>query len=670
MESPGSSFAYSYDLAGNRTGVTVDGTPILTNTYDAADQVVGWTYDNAGNLTNDGTTSYSYDATNDLTGTTTGAQTNAYVYNGDGTLVSQNADGTTTNYTQDLAADQSQILAGTVGMTTTDYLYGQDTAPLAALTGGARTWYGIDGQGSVRQSLDDSGNILGVANYDPFGQIEAGASLIGPFGYTGELQDATTGQEYLRARWYQPGSGTLLGVDPLLDVTGQPYGYAYADPVNGSDPSGLGSCSWYDFSCLYNAAHTAAQQSSFGRGFYAGTTSLIRGVGTVAGAFGDSTVSCFNPFDQTNCRNQRAANAATAAYIYAHPGDAFRAALVAAVQPYSCTDTAYNLGYGLPQIFLSALGALGEGGTALGEAETAESALSKAADVLTAEAEEGVGLTTAGAGRAVETGGATDSGSATGTEGGAKAVGCGCFPGDTGVATPSGLRAIASLHVGDLVLAEDPTTGKVEPEPVQALIDDGVKPLMQVSMSDGSSLKVTTNHPFYVDASAVRGQAGWVQAGDLRVGDHVRTASGHDLVVTNLRYAVGTAHVYTLTVATDHDFFVGPGQVLVHNCALKPGVDIHNIPDPSVDLQGYVDGVKQRIGHLYDTEAGFNGHITQVRNQYRRLTNAIAQAVRAGDWTHYHALKQAQSQLLDALNSATRAAAKAGSKAAANFRGL
>ncbi len=188
VESPGSSFAYGYDLAGNRTGVTVDGAAVLTNTYDAADQVEGWTYDAAGNLTNDGTTSYSYDATNDLTGTTTGAQTDAYVYNGDGTLVSQTANGTTTTYTQDLAADQSQILAGTVGLTTTDYLYGQDTAPLAALTGGARTWYGIDGQGSVRQSLDDSGNELGVANYDPFGQIEAGASLIGPFGYTGNCR--------------------------------------------------------------------------------------------------------------------------------------------------------------------------------------------------------------------------------------------------------------------------------------------------------------------------------------------------------------------------------------------------------------------------------------------------------------------------------------------------
>jgi len=69
-------------------------------------------------------TSYNYDATNDLTGTTTTGQSRAYVYNGDGTLVSQTAN-STTSYTQDLAESQSQILASTTGLTGTDYLYSQ-----------------------------------------------------------------------------------------------------------------------------------------------------------------------------------------------------------------------------------------------------------------------------------------------------------------------------------------------------------------------------------------------------------------------------------------------------------------------------------------------------------------------------------------------------------------
>ncbi len=56
-ESPGSNFAYSYDLAGNRTGVNVNSTPTASYSYDAVDRVVGWSYDAAGNLLRDGTTS-------------------------------------------------------------------------------------------------------------------------------------------------------------------------------------------------------------------------------------------------------------------------------------------------------------------------------------------------------------------------------------------------------------------------------------------------------------------------------------------------------------------------------------------------------------------------------------------------------------------------------------
>jgi YD repeat-containing protein len=47
---------YTYDLAGNRTGGTVNGTPTASHSYDSAHKVIGWTYDAAGNLTSDGTT--------------------------------------------------------------------------------------------------------------------------------------------------------------------------------------------------------------------------------------------------------------------------------------------------------------------------------------------------------------------------------------------------------------------------------------------------------------------------------------------------------------------------------------------------------------------------------------------------------------------------------------
>ncbi len=131
----------------NRTGVWLNGTRTVTQTFNAANQVDGFTYDAAGNLTNDGATTYGYDALNRMTI----RSTTPYTYNGDGVLV----DDGTTRYTQDLASPLTQVLQTTQGSTTTKYLYGLDR--LAAVAGSARTWYVGDALGSVRMTLDDAG---------------------------------------------------------------------------------------------------------------------------------------------------------------------------------------------------------------------------------------------------------------------------------------------------------------------------------------------------------------------------------------------------------------------------------------------------------------------------------------------------------------------------------
>jgi RHS repeat-associated protein len=230
-ESPGTTYGYSYDAAGNRTEMHVNTIVTESRDYNTANQVVGWTYDEAGNLTNDGTTTYSYDALNQMTrrGTTN------YTYNGDGVLV---FDGVT-RYTQDLMSPLSQILQTTQGVTTTTYLYGTDR--LATVSGGTRTWYQGDALGSVRQTLTDGGTALGSVNYDPWGQVESGS--VPMFGFTGELQEATTGLVYLRARWYHAGQGRFTSRDPFGGFDEQPYSqhpyqYAYSNPTLYTDPTG------------------------------------------------------------------------------------------------------------------------------------------------------------------------------------------------------------------------------------------------------------------------------------------------------------------------------------------------------------------------------------------------------------------------------------------------
>jgi len=254
-------YTYTYDLVGNRTDVWQDGLPLEHHDYDAANQVVGWTYDAAGNLINDGTNQYTYDALNRTSSVRQGGTTTTSSYNGDGTLVAQTANGVATLYTQDLASPLSQILQTKVGSATaTDYVYGVNR--LASLSGSTTTWYAADALGSVRRTFNTAATPLGIVNYDPWGTPESGT--VPMFGFTGELQDTATGLVNLRARWYSTSQGKFTTVDPYAGDPAQPYSlhpyesfrwqtsagddtvpyslhpYAYvlSNPVNLIDPAG------------------------------------------------------------------------------------------------------------------------------------------------------------------------------------------------------------------------------------------------------------------------------------------------------------------------------------------------------------------------------------------------------------------------------------------------
>ncbi|NJO05366.1 MAG: hypothetical protein HC876_07490 [Chloroflexaceae bacterium] len=84
----------------------------------------------------------------------------------------------------------------------------------AAQSGAQRRQHDLsvrDGLGSVRQVLDEAGQPLvgSELTYTPFGIPQSGAQPA-LFGFTGEVQSIETGLVYLRARWYDPASGTFL----------------------------------------------------------------------------------------------------------------------------------------------------------------------------------------------------------------------------------------------------------------------------------------------------------------------------------------------------------------------------------------------------------------------------------------------------------------------------
>jgi RHS repeat-associated protein len=122
------------------------------------------------------------------------------------------------------------------------YIYATGSAPAeqVSLSSGAVSYLVHDTLGSVRGIVTSSGALAASASYDAWGnpQTAGGLSSYTPFGYAGGYTDPT-GLIYLTNRYYDPATGQFLSADPEVRSTQEPYGYAYANPVSNSDPSGL-----------------------------------------------------------------------------------------------------------------------------------------------------------------------------------------------------------------------------------------------------------------------------------------------------------------------------------------------------------------------------------------------------------------------------------------------
>jgi len=103
-------------------------------------------------------------------------------------------------------------------------------------------YYYTDPQGTVLAKTDAQGNIIATYDYAPYGSQAMGTPPNGP-GYTGHVNDPDTGLVYMQARYYDPGTGRFLSVDPVAPTPGNIYSfnrYAYAsnNPIMNIDPDG------------------------------------------------------------------------------------------------------------------------------------------------------------------------------------------------------------------------------------------------------------------------------------------------------------------------------------------------------------------------------------------------------------------------------------------------
>ena len=251
---------YAYDPVGNR--MTRNDNGVITEySYDDNDRLLtengyAYTYDNNGNmLTKSGNGEQwqlTYNALNQVTraniNTPQGSSIIDYAYDHDGIRIGKTVNGTDiTTYVVDKNRPYAQVLEeehlhGGLSAVTS-YVYG-DGLISRTIDGTLTQYYHADGLGSIRGLSDSAGVMTDRYSYDAYGMLSGSSGTsANPYLYRGEQYDSDLDAYYLRARYYQPGTGRFLTTDPVEGFPTAPmslhrYIYGNDNPVNMFDPSG------------------------------------------------------------------------------------------------------------------------------------------------------------------------------------------------------------------------------------------------------------------------------------------------------------------------------------------------------------------------------------------------------------------------------------------------
>ena len=133
------------------------------------------------------------------------------------------------------------------------------------------------------------------------------------------------------------------------------------------------------------------------------------------------------------------------------------------------------------------------------------------------------------------------------------------FIGGTLVKTDQGLIPIEDIEIGMKVLAFNEETNKTDYQEVTHVISgEGYKELINIKLDTGEIITSTSGHPFYVEGE-------WRDAVDLTSTNNLLDSDGDFVNIFSLKSISKTVKVHNISVANDHNYYVGVDEILNHN---------------------------------------------------------------------------------------------------------
>ena len=252
-----SEYSFTLDKTGNHTGETINEPALatalssLTNgttNYGAMSfnriQNAGstnFTHDGAGNITQRGSDSYTFDLNDNLL-SATGAYPATFTYDGSGNRRTKTANGTQTKYILNILGMSQVLLETDQSNTPTNYyIYGATGLVSRIKPNGTTHYYHYDFRGSTVALTDASQTITHTYAYDAFGTVLVAnepANDVNVYRYNGQygVQYDAPNRIFMRARYYDPQTGRFISEDPIWATNLYPF--AGNNPVNRIDPKG------------------------------------------------------------------------------------------------------------------------------------------------------------------------------------------------------------------------------------------------------------------------------------------------------------------------------------------------------------------------------------------------------------------------------------------------